>query len=837
MNCSLRLLWIYLNRGSESATSTRKRLDPLLRTFFNSGAALYPPETPLEPFIATLHFVMVRQVDYAEDFVKDFLKVMPGTGLPQLDRATALIKAVSYLLNSNSATWPESPDFVTFQLYGMEPSESPSLDVETRLDVTEFLHRFNPAISDLLVACDKVVNTLVLSNDTVVLSAHASSSSLDHAGDQITLKHGDVHITYPARFEPVLRLFHAVLNMLPRCLPSDVDFSQVAQILSRATFSADPGVCSAASAAMMRLAKDPANCLPIVNAYMRFVFDTRHIFRDTFIGSRLLESQFERIIVLWLNLVQALVSHQRNAEVQSTDYGDTPTPTVTDTNLIDQIEARAVFLLCSNSLALRKLAGQVLTAARDLESRCQRPSAAFRYSRVVPDEAAISRVLQLYEREWTDGDVRALRVQPWMTSSDRTRLDLATGRDRSKLTQRIAESDHPKDLILWASVFPFFIGRMAGQLPRATEETRLVVTMIVLRLQGHIASVASSASRGNYGARPPTGITRTSSDAGLLAEHWRSYLSVLCVTLPAVQPTPASPPIQRTKEAVILTPDTIHTPALLHYLTSLLAWEDPRFKDAAVYALGTITQPLLRPLSEVLLGVVRRLADGSKIGTNHRETSRRAAGHGGIWTAVAHVFRLISPLILDIKSSPHLANLSSMIGFVKVTYTMLSDPAVTEDYDLQSLRRSLCIVVDNLTTALGKLDSSARFFGDEFRGAIFKLCYEWCHIGRRPDVAKARESHLLQAAANAYRGDRDRAQYLDDLQAKTKLLSAAAADAMAGLCVSVVHMDSADPDSARKADHDIRGYSGEPRLDSSRGPIDCVAVDTRTFLVIQYRPS
>ena len=124
-----------------------------------------------------------------------------------------------------------------------------------------------------------------------------------------------------------------------------------------------------------------------------------------------------------------------------------------------------------------------------------------------------------------------------------------------------------------------------------------------------------------------------------------------------------------------------------------------------------------------------------------------------------------------------------MIGFVKVTHTLLSDRAVKEDYDLQSLRRSFCIVVENLTSALGKLDPSDRFLGEEMRGAIFKLCYEWCHVGRRPDVAKARESHTLQAAADSYRGDRDRAQYLDDLQAKTKLLSAAAAEAMAGLCV------------------------------------------------------
>jgi hypothetical protein len=125
-----------------------------------------------------------------------------------------------------------------------------------------------------------------------------------------------------------------------------------------------------------------------------------------------------------------------------------------------------------------------------------------------------------------------------------------------------------------------------------------------------------------------------------------------------------------------------------------------------------------------------------------------------------------------------------MIGFVKLTYSLLSDPAVKEDYDLQTLRRSFCIVVENLSDSLAKLEGGDRFLGEEMRGAIFKLCYEWCQVGRRPDVARARESHTLQVAADAYRGERDRAAYLDDLQAKTKLLSAAAAEAMSGLCVS-----------------------------------------------------
>ncbi len=149
---------------------------------------------------------------------------------------------------------------------------------------------------------------------------------------------------------------------------------------------------------------------------------------------------------------------------------------------------------------------------------------------------------------------------------------------------------------------------------------------------------------------------------------------------------------------------------------------------------------------------------------------------------MSHVFRFIAPLMLDTRSPNYLHNLSATIAFVKITLSLLSDDTVKEDFDLQSLRRSFCMVVEQLTNALGKLDSSERFLGAEARSSIFTLCYEWCTLGHRHDIAKAKENQIIQAAAAAYRGERDRAAYLDDLQAKTKLLSVAAAEAMAGLC-------------------------------------------------------
>ncbi|KAK4689950.1 hypothetical protein P7C73_g153, partial [Tremellales sp. Uapishka_1] len=769
-NCFIRLLWVYLNRCAESSTSSRKRLDGVLRVFFpSSPGVLFPSDLPLEPFIIALHYVMAKQFDYGEEWAMEFLnehQLSRGTDNRDVlyaDRTTVTIRAILYTLRKmeleKPPTWPQYSDFTKFSVDGFESSgDELALEISARADIAEFFDKCTPIIIQIVFNCDRISSPLLLSSEGVSHSTHASSSWDSHT-DNMTRKHGDTHVTYPSRHQPALRLLSSIFDSFPRCLAA-TNFLPVANALCRGTFSADPVLCEAACEAVKRISSEPSHCRTLVETYGQFIFESRHVFRDTFIGSRLLELQIERVTRLWSTLLDTFVNHQRLAAAAFRhDEGARWTPV--ESQMLEKIEGCGLFLLCSASFPLRRLAAPILAAARDLEGPQKRPSAAFRYSRISPEKAAVTRVLQIYDGAWDDSDIATIRRLPWFNASDRHRLDLILVKSK-QIMQRVAESDHPKDGALWLSLLPFFLARLADQTPNPVIELRTTTIAVVLRLQAYISAI------GNPRATPK----RPPSDTATLADHWRSFLTVLCVTTPLQQQT-ATPP----RKEPVLTTDTIGTAAgLFHYLTAVLAYEDTRFRDAAVHAMGSIRPSLLRPLSETLLGLVRRLADSS-VGKRPPQAP--------LWTAVAHVFRLISPLILDARSTAHLANLTSMIGFVKVTQLFLSDPLFKEDYELQSLKRSFCHVVENLTSALGKLDSSERFLGEEMRGAIFKLCFDWCHVGRRPDVAKARESATLQAAAGNYRGDRDRAQYLDDLQAKTKLLSAAAAEAMAGLCVGL----------------------------------------------------
>ena len=692
----------------------------------------------------------------------DFVRPIEGNVNPALtNRAAYLIRGITATLRSmeedRTAPWPTASDLYTLPETALLSSgEAMTPEFAANPDVISLLPKSGPAVFKLLIHCDRLVGGTLLSSDSVTISSNPSNSIIDNP-ETVTRKHGDVHVSYATRLGPTMRLLATLLDSLPRLLNPDAPFSQVANLLSRATFSADARICESAAAAIRRIAVDATRCLTMVVTYRDFVFDTRHVFRDTFVGSRLMESQFERVIQLWLDLCTQLVQHQRIAVASPADEDEAPTLGASG---IAKCEAAAVFLLASSSVTQRRLAGKILAVARDLEGTQRRPSAAFRYSRIIPDVASMSltRISQLYDVPIEEAQLDKI---VGLSVADRTRAEAFKG----KTLGAIAESDQAKDGALWLTLLPHLVQKISDHLPIAGGELRSVICATILRLQGHVHSMGNMiASRGRAVPRP-------SNDIAALADQWKSYLAILCVTLPSSGPPPQTPPVPRVKDAVILTPDTIHSPVVFHYLTSLFSWEDGRFRDTAIHALGATRQPLLRPLAEVLLGSVRRLADG-----------RRSSTSNAHWTAIAHVFELISPTILEPSSLS--ANLQSMISFVKLTYTMLA--SAKDDYEVQALRRSYCVVVENLTNSIAKLDSSDRFFGQDLRGAIFKLCYDWCHVGRRADIAKARESQVVQAAAEGYRGDRDRAQYLDEVQSRTKALSAAAAEAMAGLCVSAI---------------------------------------------------
>ncbi len=142
-----RLLWIYLNRCSESATSTRKRLDGVLRILFFANGPLWPPDLPFDAFVLILHFAITRQLDQGEDLLSEFLNgvdIASTTDSAILDRLTALVRALILSLTAvaddRQAKWPPSADLSIVSLDGYEAAgDLLAEDALTRQGVPELL--------------------------------------------------------------------------------------------------------------------------------------------------------------------------------------------------------------------------------------------------------------------------------------------------------------------------------------------------------------------------------------------------------------------------------------------------------------------------------------------------------------------------------------------------------------------------------------------------------------------------------------------------------------------------------------------------------------------------
>ncbi len=91
----------------------------------------------------------------------------------------------------------------------------------------------------------------------------------------------------------------------------------------------------------------PNHCVILINAFREFIFETRHVFRDTFIGARSLESQFERGRH-GLARPRADASDPHRLDASAADDNALQVSSI-------KVEASGLFLLCSSSLALRKL--------------------------------------------------------------------------------------------------------------------------------------------------------------------------------------------------------------------------------------------------------------------------------------------------------------------------------------------------------------------------------------------------------------------------------------------------------------------------------------------------
>ncbi len=331
------------------------------------------------------------------------------------------------------------------------------------------------------------------------------------------------------------------------------------------------------------------------------------------------------VVTVWLDLVRTHLIH--------TDW----TQAQPDDNALQlssiKVEASGLFLLCSSSLALRKLESKPSKRLANL-------TALPLYRHYLSGTRAYSLLdlrqhtgIQLLEHDATDSEVTAIRALPstGFTTTDRSRLDAVTHAGKEKLLLCIIEGDQSKSHSLWLAVLPYFVEKLA-------QAARFGSGVAHFRHHGCLADSRLRCTRrdaefGNGWAGPQAsaggawcrGSTNSDGYSGVggpvAGVHDRSGRHG-SRSIDFAHFTPRTADQGRHHPH---TRHTIGTAALFYYLATLLAWEDPRFRDVAnlrsrCHWTGACTATSGHPVA-----TARRLSDGIKLGSGmqtHNHTRR-----------------------------------------------------------------------------------------------------------------------------------------------------------------------------------------------------------------------
>jgi hypothetical protein len=781
------LLWVYLNRCTEeSSAAVTKALDTIVQAMFPPRQRfLQPSDVGLDVFAGILHLILLKHFDYGRDLVLQLLaedrlgekargSVSAGSeelGTPE--RFTVAIRAVLLTLYAleNDIKTPSFPTTTAFGsvTFGTDyPSSGEALPeaVLARSGVSDLVQRLNPILSTIALVADRGVGALTLFDDGINLSRSVRPADALEAG-YYAVDHTLLRCRIRAEYRPSIALLRAVFDAWPRLLRSSIGIGKTLQIISRGVAHVDPGVTAAATAALKRVAQEPGRGEAVAAGFARFLTGDKSVNRAQHVGVRAYEVEVLRLVQTWVDVLDIWL-----AEVQRVPEAERPS--ISDDSLAE-LDSTALFFLASVSIPVRKLAVIALQKLGQVQDSS------------APTDDPPERAISFLETAGRSIEPATLIPAAALSAAEVTRLESFTRPVPADFILQWAESASPIDEHFWYLCYPQVVQRLQLRAPDTMRRFRSLVGRVFLDWKTNIIESARRAASGPAARSAMTHSARTSTEH-LLSEQWRILVTVLCATTTPTGDSSAAS-ARASAQAIDVEAERLSSSKhlfqqIIHFLYS----ENALFRDAAVTALGHIAQPTLNDLLDTLQRLMSHIYDSAQAPpiraakpATPTQTRQPQAEITDLYTAAAHVFERISPLIKDTRSLGDLKLMSAVIQFVDRTLRYLSERA--DNPHLHPLRRYFCIVVQNLADGVAIVGDPDRHLGRDLRAAIFKQCDQWSNLGRRAEVAQARESKLLNSIDDSLFNSRDRSAVIASVSNHAKHLSVAAADAMAALCV------------------------------------------------------
>lgn len=809
-------------------------MDAVLKPFFPaSRITVYPNDEPLDPFYILVHFLMCRHHDHGRDFALKLLQessVMSVTGsvnpgeLLAPERMTVAIRAVLLTLESMekdaAPVWPTSANFskYDFQSDYVHSAEFLPDAFYAKPEMQEFHDRCGPVLSRLANICGMAVGSMFIFERKY--SAEFAFTNTEEKESLAIRRHGELTVVFRRELAPQIDLLRTIFESWPRCLHPSIPLADTLDYLIRGVIHVDPAMGVEASRALKRLAEDSRYSKAVLSRFTRFLFSAESVAKEG-TGVALLPEQ-PALLILWETMVNdwlkklldpiadGLPSSEPEVFLEMNVH-------ITVQAVLDDIEAGALFLLTHGMRrlrvvglrTLRVLSRSVEQMSRDPDSHPGMPYYCLLRSFLI--RALCAEVLRatIDAISWIDDivlgrdSVLSLLVDEDHLLDREVRVRLKFWRENKPLewVQRLVEMEDETDRGIWTFILPKLIRAGLLKQPGVIAVFRETLASAVMRYHQKITSLAGISGKGGSLAAPvnrsPAQTPKSQapkdyaygrpsiSGARPIVLQWQTWLAMLCATTvnndTRIQFSPGhNRAVSEATQRMRLT----DAAGLFRHVIPFLASEHGIFRTAAVTALGCIHQSVFNTLLTTLQSITRHIYDEarSKVPAA-RPSFTRTRDQERLHTAVAQVYQLTAHFVKDPRSLDGQSALKQLLQFVRETTTYLCNPAVRNDWEQQRLRRYFCGVVEHLFDGLSTLQDSDRFLQPNMRLSLYRLCEEWCAYGPLSDSVRQRLDIMSAAAPAGWTDAKDKSEATHLFQTETILLSAAAAGAMASLCV------------------------------------------------------
>ncbi|KAI1450311.1 cell morphogenesis N-terminal-domain-containing protein [Annulohypoxylon stygium] len=822
-----RLLWAYLYRTNDSMTGATRKLDEVLQLVLPTSKRTFSAVDTASagPLIQIIRIIGYKYPEYcctniifplinAELFnlnkelkveqlepdrmvigIRAFLAIMSDlekgeSGRPPFPQHYSSISASNQAPPSSPASTSASSVVPSSPLL---PDRDESLSRPVQLGALSEgakanYKKFSEILGKITIICDNTFGGQAALDEKFNSPGGGPKTPIT---ETFNFSRRDDHPSLADQKQAFYELLHVAVQALPRCLPADIPFNSLINLLCTGTAHVQNNIAESSAQSLKSIARQ-SYAHQVTVGFARFIFNFDDRYSTMSDGGMLGPDHIESTLRLYVQLLQIWRDEirQKTKDAAAPDPADPSGADKRGMKLdlssiwaeVEHVEARGLFFLCSQSRIVRQFAITVLRLIVEFDDALGKDN---------EGEKDTIRLIDILEND----SVQVMNFKDeHLSIAERSRLQRGMQNSNNKgALIDLCTSDVSYDTTLWFKIFPNFIRIAYDRCPFTVTIGRDLVCNRILQMYKGIV-VLSEPTRGlYYGSEPGsaryTGRTPTTRP-DVLVEQWKLYLAFACTTLTdsGTVMNGASQGSQHTRKGSKAADKIVSARTLFKFLIPLLFASSRIVREAVVLAMGSININIYRTLLEELQGHVSRCNEEARARIHQRTSSnpRRNPKMDTLRAELTHVYKLTCHFLKEPEIYQDDWILSNLCTYTKDIKLFLMDGEVQMDWEFQKLRQHYCGLVEGLFDGINRTKDPSRWMTFESRKSSFTLMEDWCGFSPNQHQIRQREETMRQSLIDKKNLGGERVPINAGMEIEKRNLKTAALSAMAALCAGPV---------------------------------------------------